>query len=243
MNEVSNRNYTAREIDSKTANALIKKYHYSGKVVANSKLHIGIFYKGTEDLAGALSFGYPMNPKKTPGNLVEGASYKDMYELNRMAMTDEAPKFSESQAIGLSIRWLKRFRPDIKWLLSFSDGKEGNVGTIYQATNWDYYGYIISNSFFDLDGEIIHRVTSWHRHREGRTCGRTEREILCELYHNVSVIYSKQHIYIFPLAKDVKVLRDKQPYPKQDGEPRIIRRDWIKKDGVIMTPSKRERVG
>lgn len=238
--EVSNANYTVREITPRVGNALIRKYHYSGKVVSNSKLHLGVYYKDMDDLAGVLSFGYPMNPKKTPGNLVDGATFEDMFELNRMAMTDEAPKFSESQAIGLSIRWLKRFRKDIKWLLSYSDGKEGNVGTIYQATNWDYYGYNVSNSFLDLDGTIMHNVTSWHRHREGRTCGRTEREILCATYDNVSRIYSKQHIYIFPLSKDVTVLRDKQPYPKQDGEPRIIKRDWYKKDGVIISPSKRK---
>ena len=50
-----------------------------------------------------------------------------MMELNRMAMTDEAPKLSESQAISLSLKYIKRFMPNIKWLLSFSDGKEGNL--------------------------------------------------------------------------------------------------------------------
>ncbi len=234
VQEVSNKNYIVRSINAKEGNALIKEYHYSGKIVNNTKLHLGVFYKETDTLAGVLSFGYPINLLKTPGNLVEGATFKDMYELNRMAMTDEAPKFSESQAIGLSIKWLKRYKKGIKWLLSFSDGKEGNVGTIYQATNWDYYGYNVSNSFFDLDGDIVHRITSWHRHREGRTCGRTEREILCEKFHNVSIIYSKQHIYIFPLTKGIKTLRDKKPYPKNKDEPRVIRRDWIKRDGVVL---------
>lgn len=188
----------------------------------------------TDELEGVLQFGTPMNAKKTPQKLIQGATQNDMYELNRMAMTDDAPKFSESQAIGLCIKWLKRFRKDIKWLLSFSDGKEGNVGTIYQATNWKYYGYNISNSFFDLDGTIMHKVTSWHRHREGRTCGRTEREILCEMYDNVSVIYSKQHIYIFPLVKGLQPMREECEYPKHNDEPKIIKRDWIKKDGVIV---------
>ena len=59
-----------------------------------------------------------------------------MYELNRMAMLDEAPKLCESQAIGLSIKWIRKHKPHIKWLLSFSDGKQGNVGIIYQATNY-----------------------------------------------------------------------------------------------------------
>lgn len=229
-----NKRYYVKKIDAKTARDLIKTYHYSGKTVQNSKLHLGVFSKETDSLCGVLSFGYPMNPKKTPGKLVKDGHFREMFELNRMAMTDDAPKFSESQAIGLSIKWLKRYRQDIRWLLSYSDGKEGNVGTIYQATNWEYYGYNISNSFYDLDGEIMHSVTSWHRHREHDTTGRTEREILCDTYENVSRIYTKQHIYIFRLDETVEVLRDKQPYPKKDEEKRIIRRDWIKKNGEIV---------
>lgn len=227
-----NKHYLMREVSATEASEIIRKYHYSGKVVPNSKLHLGVFDRTSDKIAGVLSFGYPMNPRKTPAKLVKGGHAAEMYELSRMAMTDDAPKFSESQAIGLAIKWIKRFQPEIRWLLSFSDGKEGNVGTIYQATNWEYYGYNVSNSFYDLDGEIVHRVTSWHRHREGRTCGRTEREILCDIYDNVSVIYAKQHIYIFRIDKSVQVLRERQPYPKKENEPRIIKRDWIKREGI-----------
>ena len=34
-----------QEIDAKIARELVKKYHYSGKVVPNSKLHLGVFNK------------------------------------------------------------------------------------------------------------------------------------------------------------------------------------------------------
>lgn len=223
-----------KQIEAKTAGVLIKQYHYSGKTVQNTKLHLGVFDKQTHQLKGALSFGYPMNAKKTPGKLVKDGHFSEMLELNRMAMSDDAPKFSESQAIGLSIKWLKRFRKDIRWLLSFSDGKEGNVGIIYQATNWEYYGYNVSKSFYDLDGEIMHGVTSWHRHREKDTTGRTEREILCDTYTNVSKLHCKQHIYIYRLDKGIEVLRDSQIYPKKENEPLILERAWIKKDGVVI---------
>ena len=35
--------YTVKEIDAKTANNMVKRYHYSGKVVSNSCLHLGLF--------------------------------------------------------------------------------------------------------------------------------------------------------------------------------------------------------
>ena len=132
---IRNKNYYVEEIAPKSARELVIKYHYSHKVVPNSSLHLGIFDNITNDLIGALQYGTPMNAKSTPQKIVKDAVSSEMYELNRMAMLDEAPKLSESQAIRLSIKWIRRHKPHIKWLLSFSDGKQGNVGTIYQATN------------------------------------------------------------------------------------------------------------
>lgn len=34
-----------RAIPSTTANAFVRKHHYSGKVVNNSQLHFGVFFK------------------------------------------------------------------------------------------------------------------------------------------------------------------------------------------------------
>ncbi len=234
MNIVENKNYYMHEIDVKTAKDLIVKYHYSKKVVPNSKLHLGVFDKKTNKLVGVLQYGTPMNATKTPQKLVENTNQYEMYELNRMAMLDEAPKFSESQAIALSIKYIKKYKKNINWLLSFSDGKEGNVGTIYQATNWKYYGYRISDSFYDLDGEIMHAVQIWHKYKENNKSTKTTHEILYENYNNVSKIYSKQFIYIFPIDENIKVLLKEQPYPKKENEAKIIKQVFYKNDGIIL---------
>jgi len=234
MNRTENKNYYMIEIDAKSARELVKKYHYSGKVVPNSKLHLGVFDKANDELVGALQYGTPMNAKSTPQKLVKDSNQHEMLELNRMAMTDDSPKMSESQAIGLSIKYIKRFLPQIKWLLSFSDGKEGNVGTIYQATNWMYVGYRISDSFYDLDGQSMHAVQIWHKYKEHDTTGKTTNELLYEVFDNVSKIYSKQHIYIFPLVKNLDILLEKQTYPKRETEPTIIKQVYYKKNGTVL---------
>lgn len=232
MERVENKNYYMEVVPVKVARELVKKYHYSGKVVANSTLHLGVFDKKTDELVGVLQYGYPMNPARTPQKLVVDSNQHEMYELNRMAMTDDAPKLSESQAIGLSLKFIKRFRPHIKWLLSFSDGKEGNVGTIYQATNWQYHGYRLSGSFWELDGDIYHNVQIWSKFKNGDTTGRTTTQIICDIFENVSKIESRQHIYIFPLHKDVEIIPERKPYPRKETEPTITRRTWYKRDGV-----------
>lgn len=222
-----------KEIDVKTARDLVKRYHYSGKVVPNSYLHLGVFDKQTNNLVGVLQYGTPMNAKKTPQKIVKDSNSNEMMELNRMAMTDEAPKLSESQAISLSLKYIKRFIPNIKWLLSFSDGKEGNVGTIYQATNWVYLGFRESNSFYELDGTIWHSVQIWHKFKEGKPDVTTMSE-LDNHFSNISQLVSRQHIYVMPLSENIEFLLEKHPYPKKETEPRIIRRTIIKKDGEML---------
>lgn len=231
-----NAKYYMKEIGVQLAKKMVMEYHYSGKVVQNSKLHLGVFDIQTDELVGALQYGYPMNPAKTPQRIVKGSSQHEMFELNRMAMRDDAPKFSESQAIGLSIKYIKRYMPHIKWLLSFSDGKEGNVGIIYQATNWEYRGYRLSTSFWDLDGDIEHSVKLWSRYKRKDTSGRTTTEIICDIFDNISKIEARQHIYVFPLDKKIEIIPEKQPYPKKESEPLIVRRVHYKKDGKVCNP-------
>ena len=118
-------------IPSKIANQFVKKYHYSGKVVPNSKLHFGAFYNNV--LHGVMSYGSPLDKRRTIG-LVKNTGWNEMLELNRMAFDDVLPKNSESRCIAISIRLIKKNAPHIKWILSFSDGCQCGDGTIYRAS-------------------------------------------------------------------------------------------------------------
>lgn len=71
-------------------------------------------------------------------------------------MADSEGKNSESQAISLGIKWIKQNMPEIRLLVSYAGRKEGNYGYIYQATNWLYLGYFISNGFWIMDGREYH---------------------------------------------------------------------------------------
>lgn len=226
-----NKNYILMELEAKIVREVIKTFHYSGKVVSNSKLHLGVFDKKTKKLVGALQYGYPIRDN-TPNSIVTGSTRYNMMELNRMAMFDDAPKLSESQAIGLSLKYLKRYKKDIKWVLSYSDGKEGNVGIIYQATNWRYLGYLQAQTFHRLDGEIIHNVSIWHRHKTRKI------DFLNTVYDNVSKIVCKQYIYVYPLHDDVVFNLRVEPYPKKGLEPRIIKETIYKENGIVLSPKK-----
>ena len=122
-----------RPIDSKIANQFIERVHYSGKLVKNSNLHIGVFYGGT--LHGAMQFGPPLNKRKVLP-LVNGTQWHQMMELNRMAFDDTLPRNSESRALAIAMKLLRKHAPQVKWILSFSDATQCGDGTIYRASGF-----------------------------------------------------------------------------------------------------------
>lgn len=228
---VKNKTYYCKEIEPNIARDMVKKFHYSHKCVSNSKIHLGVFSNVSDRLCGVLQLGPSMNGYKTSKKFHK--SDKCM-ELNRMVMDDIEPRNAESQAISLCFKWLKT-NTELDYLISFSDGKENNVGYIYQATNWHYVGYKLSNSFYDLDGDIVHSVTVWHRYKETHKDRneKTTNEILCDNFNNVSVITSKQHIYLYKLNKSIEFLLSDKEYPKKEKETPILKRKIIKENGII----------
>lgn len=122
-----------RRITAQEANAVVKKYHYSGKVVTNSQIHIGVYYMGK--LEGAMQFG-PSIDKRRVSMLVEGTGWNQFVELNRMAFSPVLPKNSESRAIAIAMRLLKKHAPNLKWVISFADGTQCGDGTIYRASGF-----------------------------------------------------------------------------------------------------------
>lgn len=122
-----------RPIESKTANRFIRRVHYSGKVVNNSQVHIGVYYHGR--LEGVLQFGPSLDKRKIMG-LVEGTGWNEFIELNRLAFTDTLPRNSESRAIAVSMRLLRTYAPHVKWVVTFADATQCGDGMIYRASGF-----------------------------------------------------------------------------------------------------------
>jgi len=120
-------------INSKLANDFVRQNHYSKKVVPNSTLHFGCFLDNR--LHGVMSFGSPMIKEKALP-LVEGTGWNEMLELNRMAFDSYLPKNSESRCISIAFRLIKKNAPQVKWVLSYSDGTQSGDGTIYRASGF-----------------------------------------------------------------------------------------------------------
>ena len=149
-----------KPINSKLANSFVKKHHYSGKVVNNSQLHFGVYYNSI--LWGVMSY-WPSTIKAKLIWLVDWTKRNEFIELNRMAFSDILPKYSESRAIAISIKLLKKNAPHIKRIVSFADGCQCWDWTIYRASGFDLTQIKENHSMVLLNWEIVHAKTLWDR--------------------------------------------------------------------------------
>jgi hypothetical protein len=120
-------------ISRERANRAVKQLHYSGSYVRNSQLHLGVFLDGR--LEGVMQFGPPFDKRKVL-QLVANTPWNGMLELNRLAFSDRLPRNSESRALGIAMRLIRKRYPHVQWVLSFADGTQCGDGTIYRAAGF-----------------------------------------------------------------------------------------------------------
>lgn len=182
------------ESDHMTVGEIVKKHHYSHKTTKNRFLSFLV-----NDSQGVLQLGYGIRPrmKHTISSLIT----KDNYcEFDRMWLSDELPKNSESQVIALLISYLKQVHPRIKFVITYADESVGNTGVIYQATNAIRLGGVPVDFYVLENGERVHPVSMYHRH------GTRARATLDKIYPNLKHIKGgfKQRRYLYILDKKVK---------------------------------------
>lgn len=145
--------FCVQTIHRDIANDIIRRNHYSGKFVSTATVHLGVILDG--QLVGVLQFGFAMNPA-SGGSVVTGTAIDEYLELNRMWLDDVAPRNSESKAISYAVKFIRKARPKIKWIQSFSDERCGLFGTVYQAAGFTFHGEHVGR-FWELDGEWYHQ--------------------------------------------------------------------------------------
>ena len=178
-------NYYVDEIDYSLAMDTVVKNHYLHRKCPCSHA-FGLFENNTDRLVGVVVYGVSCS-----STLLKGiCGYEEMhnvYELNRLWVSDEVPKNGESFLIGNSIKKL-----DKEIIVSFADSSKEHIGFVYQATNFLYCG--LSAKFRDpkVKGmENKHHATYAH----GMTMSQ-----LKEKYGDDNVYYvdrPRKHRYIY----------------------------------------------
>lgn len=146
-----------KPISARDANRIVRQLHYSGTVVNNSQLHLGVFMG--DKCGGAMQFGPSLDKRKMLG-LVTGTLWNEFIELNRMAFADWLPRNGESRCIGYAMRWIRKQHPWIKWVVSFADGTQCGDGTIYRASGFVLTGIKENNQIWEAPSGRVFQSNS-----------------------------------------------------------------------------------
>lgn len=150
------------ECDKSQADSVIVPHHFSHKVTMNSCINLLVLYNGK--ISGAMQIGYGIRPHiKTEREGV--LDYHKVREFDRMWLSDEMPKYSETICLSLLHHYLMATHKEIKYLISYADTSIGNKGTIYKAANYELVDVLKADFYVLPSGERIHPVTMWHRHK------------------------------------------------------------------------------
>jgi hypothetical protein len=153
---VSAKEIRVEPIAASDARAFVRKHHYSGKVDTRSQLHLGVFLRGR--LEGCMQFGPSIDKAKSVG-LVRDTGWNNFLELNRLAFTEMLPRNSESRAISIAMRLIRKHAPHVEWVLSYADGTQCGDGTIYRAAGFLLTGIKKNNSMWRMpDGEVVCKI-------------------------------------------------------------------------------------
>ena len=202
----------------------VVKYHYLHRKCPCS-MAFGLI-DSKDNIKGVIVYGVPPSSTLLKGICGEDEA-KNVYELNRLWVSDDVPKNGESYLIGNSLKMI-----DKEIVVSFADTKHGHVGYVYQATNFLYCG--LSAKFKDpkVKGyEHMHHATYAH--------GMTNKQVIERFgAENVEFVERpRKHRYIMFVAKGkrrkelMKKLRYKVlPYPKGGEASEAVKQNSLPKN-------------
>jgi hypothetical protein len=136
MPSLSLENSVCREISRVEAKQIILEYEWLG-TMGLTQTFFGAYLDGI--LSGVVAFGFfqAMNTSKYKKFI--GEKYKDHgCQLTRGASAYWAHPHTGSMLIGFALREMGK--RGYKYAVAFSDPDAGEVGILYQATNWIYIG-------------------------------------------------------------------------------------------------------
>ena len=142
----------------------------------------------TGNLVGVIVFGKPSSFTLCNGICGKDES-KNVIEFNRMWVSENMPKNTESFFIGKAIKMCSF---DI--IVSFADIEQGHTGYIYQATNWLYTGISPKMKYFRLKKSSCTGGPKYRRRER-----MTKEKIINDFGENMIEEYfsSPKHRYIY----------------------------------------------
>jgi hypothetical protein len=215
--------FKVAEVTKDKAGIFVQKHHYSPVMPSITKHYLGFFVEN--ELRGILTLGWGTQPRQTIRKMFPGTETRDYYEIGKMCMDDEMPRNSESQMVSAAVKWLKRKKPDVKFLYTMADGIMGKCGFVYQASNFHFGERYWTQVYMMSNGEKFHpRSTLGLRRENAKELGKEMVWWLTPEFmkaRDIRKIEGYMFRYIMPLNRKAKKMMKTSstldwtlPYPK-----------------------------
>ena len=198
-----------RPVSYATAKTIIEKYEWLGSMAQRTTHCFGIYFDGL--MGGAACFSLPPTPQAAEGPC--GADYSHLIKtLSRGACVHWAHPHSASKLIGQSIAWMIA-NTSFRVFIAYADPRAGEIGTVYQATNWLYTGTTNGDIEYLIDGQ-------WKSGRTARHKSYQRRGIDYRVMPQRRGVEKHRYVFIGGSRKEQRVLMkalryDILPYPKR----------------------------
>tara|TARA_R100000234_G_scaffold115418_1_gene91393 strand:+ start:1354 stop:2148 length:795 start_codon:yes stop_codon:yes gene_type:complete len=210
-----------KEIDIRTATNLINRYEWLQCMPAMVKYCFGIYFEG--NLGGAVV--YSTEYSENLGHWDKFDYTGKMILLSRGACVHWSHPHSASKLITSSMKMLPK---KYKIVTATTDPQAGEIGTIYQACNFDYIGSMRENNP-NVDSRVNDRFgvkinNKLYGSRSIRQkFGTQKKDEILQRYPNAEFIpqaSKSRYFYFLGTKKEKKYYRDKikqfiKPYPKR----------------------------
>lgn len=179
------------QIKKKTAQDFFNEYEHLGNC-GLGVWHFGCYEDGV--LVSVVSFGTAcFNPKHSKIGKYAFEHNMRVVQLNRGGTRYDAPKNTASSAVALSLKKVRELFGDTV-IVAYSDTKWNEIGTIYQSTNFMYFGLTQpkGQSNYIIDGK---RLSGWTVRKK---YGTRDMKKLSLMFDNVvREPLTKKHLYVY----------------------------------------------
>ena len=203
--------------------------HYMRTWPQGAKLAFGLFFESK--CVGCMVLGYAPTTEGKVKKYCARITKRQYIELQRTWISDRIKHNAESWMMARVMAVLKKMG---MWLvLTHSGGCKDDVGFIFQASGWLYFGSTPCNDFyFTKKGEYKNVVSATRFGRVPREVMRAGPQAVGEhLFGPGEVVNARRHLYLYPIKKGVRRRLAKKALPPPK-DPAMFRRNQQWEDGT-----------
>lgn len=139
----------------KTAQELVRRWHYSGGGSNTAVYTHGLFPRDWFWESQCVGCAWWLPPTKTAAVSFSREKWRGVLSLSRLVVSPDVPNNAESFLIRHSMQQIDRNRWPV--LVTYADSWQGHLGTIYKAAGWVECGKSKPQPRYRINGRMISR--------------------------------------------------------------------------------------